>query len=170
MSFIREIKEKRQTPFWQIILMIFLSVLIINNLITLTNKIEEYTGLDANISSILVLFLSLALCAFVILKILSNYAYSLSDDSLIFERIIGKKVDLLLKLNISEILFVMPYTKMKKDAGIAHVYKFVYKNDQNHVYYGEFYRNEKKYRFIFHPSERMIRILQSKVNEKNGIN
>lgn len=163
MSLIREVKHKKQRPFWQVVLIIFIAIIIINSLITLTNKLEDYTGIDANISSLIILFLSILVCAFIILKLLSYYAYSFVDESIIFERIIGKRVDYLLRVNLKELLFIKPYNK-KELKKVYHTYKYYYYNDKEGLYYGEFDRNGKRYRIVFKPSERMLRILSSKIN------
>ena len=164
MNHIREIKDKKQRPFWQVIVMILESVIVLNNFITLCNKLEEYTGIDANISSIVLLIFSGVICFLIILRLLSNYVYSFVGDSIIFERIVGKKTKFLLKVELSEILFIKSYDKVEND-NVFYTYKFYYNNDKEHLYYGEFIRDEKRYRVVFKPSERMLRILSSKVNE-----
>lgn len=166
MSTITERVVKRQRPFWQVILVIIGLVISINSLITLCNMLgEKYAG----IASVIVLLSSMAACALLIMKFISNYIYKLSHDRLIVERAIGKRNNVLLDLEISKIESIKPIDELVKDKNIEHIYKFVFDKKEENVVFGEFTRDEKKYRFVFKPSQRMLKILNNKIKDQEVI-
>lgn len=166
MSTITERVVKRQRPFWQVILVIIGLVISINSLITLCNMLgEKYAG----VASIIVLLSSMAACSLLIMKFISNYVYKLSHDRLIIERAVGKRNNVLLELDICEIKSIKPIDELVKDKDIERIYKFVYDKKEENVVCGEFTRDEKKYRFVFKPSQRMLKILNNKIKEQEAI-
>lgn len=162
---IREVKTKKQKPFWMNTLFVIATVVLVNYLITLCNRLgEKYAG----IASIGVLILSIIMFILVIMKLLNSYIYTLKDDNLIFEKSVGKRIDIILELNLDEIILIKPYAELKDKytENVAHTYKLVCDNEYDKFFFGEFERNDMRYRFIFKPSERLLRIINNKVNEK----
>lgn len=149
--------EKKERPFWQIVLSILLGIIFINYLITLCNYLgEKYAG----IASVVVLIASIGICTLIIMKLMSHFVYSIEEDTLVFERIIGKKRNIALTLKLDEITSLKPYKEVKKkDKEIALTYKFVCSREHDEYYAGEFERESKKYRFIFKPTEKMIEVI-----------
>lgn len=149
--------EKKERPFWQIVLSILLGIIFINYLITLCNYLgEKYAG----IASVVVLIASIGICTLIIMKLMSHFVYSIEEDTLVFERIIGKKRNIALTLKLDEITSLKPYKEVKKkDKEIALTYKFVCSREYDEYYAGEFERESKKYRFIFKPTEKMIEVI-----------
>lgn len=149
--------EKKDRPFWQIIMFILLGIVLINYLITLCNYLgEKYAG----IASVVVLVASIGICTLIIMRLMSHYVYSIEGDTIIFERIIGKRRNIILMLKLDEIINLMPYKEVKKkDKGIALTYKFVCSREYDEYYAGEFEKDSKRYRFVFKPTERMLEVI-----------
>lgn len=158
-SAFKEVVEKKQKPFWQILFFILAGVVLVNILITACNLLgEKYAG----IASVVILITSIIICSRIIIKYLSSYRYRYVDDVLVFERIIGKKTKIVLQISIDEIDSIKPYEEVEKAEDVRYTYKFICDKQYNNFYVGEFTKNYKKYRFIFKPSQRFINLIISK--------
>ncbi|KPU27516.1 hypothetical protein TR13x_05475 [Caloranaerobacter sp. TR13] len=157
---VKEVTTKQLKPFWEVILIILISVIGVNSLITLCNRLgEKYAG----IASIIILILSIGVCIFIIKKLLECYTYILIDDELLFEKSVGKKNNLILRIPMEDIETIKPYRELKDDENIAYTYKFICDKEYDKFYFGEFEKEGKRYRFIFKPGERLLNALGSKV-------
>lgn len=158
------IVERKHRPFWQILLIILVGIVLINYLITLCNILgEKYAG----IASVAVLLASLTICTFIIIRLLSSFSYTLEEDRLFFERVIGKKKDLILCIKLDEIISIKPYRDVKeKDKGIEYTYSFICTKEYDEFYVGEFEKDLKRYRFIFKPTERLLQIIEKEIEGK----
>ncbi len=155
----KEIVQKKQRPFWQILIFILLAVVAINSLITACNLLgEKYAG----IASLAILIASAFVCSHLITRYLSSYSYRLVEGYLVFERIVGKKATRVLQITMEEIDNIKPYNEVEKAENIAHTYKFICDKDYSNFYVGEFTKSDKKYRFIFKPSERFLNVITNK--------
>lgn len=155
----KEVVQKKQRPFWQILFSILFGVVAINSLITACNLLgEKYAG----IASVVVLLASFVVCWQIITKYLSSYSYKLAEGYLVFERIIGKKVLTILQITLEEIDSIKPYSEVEKAENITRTYKFICDKDYSNFYVGEFTKEEKKYRFIFKPSQRFLNVITNK--------
>lgn len=156
---LKESVARKQRPFWQVIVLVIIAVFIINYLISLTNFLgEKYAG----IVSIAILLISVAACSFIVTKFIEYYTYKIADDTLIFEKSIGKKSKVSLMIDIEDIEKLIPYGEMKEDSNIDYTYKFVCDKDYNNFYVGEFNREGKQIRFIFKPSDKFIDMLKKR--------
>ncbi|KGG80893.1 hypothetical protein Y919_03885 [Caloranaerobacter azorensis H53214] len=157
---IKEVITKKPKPFWEVILMVLTFVVGVNFLITLCNKLgEKYAGL----ASIAILILSIIICMFIIKRLLECYTYILVDDELLFEKNVGKKNNLILKVPIDDIKIIRPYRELENDENIAYTYKFICDREYDKFYFAEFEKEGKRYRFIFKPSDRLLKALGNKV-------
>lgn len=155
-SVLREVVARRQRPFWQIMIIIIASVIFVNSVITLCNMLgEKYAG----IASVIVLLIAIAVCSVIIFRLLSSYTYTLDDDELIFNKVVGRRETFILKLKLHDIIYIKPYKEVEKNKEIAYTYKFVCEKDYDNFYIGEFERENKLYRFIIKPSDRLLRIV-----------
>ncbi|MTI72013.1 MAG: hypothetical protein FH751_17340 [Firmicutes bacterium] len=159
---IREVETKNIRPLWQVSLMFLLSVVFINFLITLSNKLGKYN----DFASFIILTLSLIALIILIKKVLCNYVYTLDDEQLVFKKGIGKKSKLILDLNLNEIDFIRPIKEVKKDKGVSHTYKLMCNKNNKKLYVGQFIRDGKKYRFVFKPSENLIKSIDTYKNSQ----
>ncbi|MTI48806.1 hypothetical protein [Sporosalibacterium faouarense] len=152
----KEVVRRQQRPFWQIVFIVLGAVILLNLLITSCNLLgEKYAG----IASIIVLASTISVCGFLIIKIVAYYSYRIADNRLIFERIIGNKSKVILDLGIEEIESIKPYREMEEDKSVAVTYKFICDKDYDNFYVGAFLKDDKKYRFIFKPSSRLLNLL-----------
>ncbi len=157
----KEIVQKKQRPFWQILLVILVTVIIVNSLITACNFFGEYAG----IASIIILITSAVVIWQIITKLLGIYSYRWIEGKIVFERIIGKKTKVLLSVDIEEIDFIKQYSEVEPSDSVELTYKFVYDKNYDCFYVGQFQREQKKYRFIFKPSNRLIDIITNSLYE-----
>lgn len=155
----KEIVQKKQRPFWQILFFILVGVVAINLLITASNFLgEKYAG----IASVVILISSAFVCSQIIIRYLASYSYRFVQGTLIFERIIGKKSKMILEIAMEEIESIKSYNEIEKAEKIIYTYNFTCDKEYESFYVGEFTKNGKKYRFIFKPSERFINLIISK--------
>lgn len=160
----KEVVKRKQMPFWQMIFVILSTVIVVNLLITSCNYLgEEYAG----VASIIVLLLTAIACGFLITKLIAYYSYRVVEDKLIFEQNIGTRSKIILTLDLEEIHSIKPYREVVVDKTIKSTYKFVCDRDYDNFYIGEFSKEEKKYRFIFKPSSRLLRIITKEKYDKN---
>ncbi len=161
---IRETKARKERPFWLIVVIVFAAVLAVNFLITLCNMLgEKYAG----IASIFILIVSLVLCCMIVMKLFSSYIYTLDGDRFVVEKKIGSRSNIILNVDLNEVESIKPYKDIKSDIKVDYTYKLVCSKEYNKFYYGEFTRNDKRYRFVFKPSDRLINIIKSTVNQKD---
>ncbi len=151
---VREEKKRRERPLWQIVSVVLVAVIFINFLITLTNTISKgYRGWV----SILILVVSISTFVIIGLKMSSNYIYILKDDRLIFKRAIGNKDTTVLQVELQEIEYLKLFRNDKDNKKVDLTYKFVCDRDCDKFYVGKFERNGRKYKFIFKPSDRLLK-------------
>ena len=157
----KEIVQKKQRPFWQILLVILFVVILVNRLITACNSFGKYAG----VASIIVLITSAIVIWFIITKFLGVFSYRWVEGKLVFERIFGKKSKIILTVDIEEIEFIKPYNDVEDSESVEVTYKFVYDKNYDSFYVGQFQREQKKYRFIFKPSNRLVDIITKSLYE-----
>ncbi|MGF7058445.1 hypothetical protein [Brassicibacter mesophilus] len=157
---LRVVVQRKERPFWQIIVMILASVVLINYLITLCNLLgERYAG----IASLGILLISLTLCTLIIIRLLSSFAYILDGDKIVFERLLGNRSNIILSVNLAEITKVSTYSEINNNDNIAYTYKFVCDREYDKMYICDFERDSKKYRFIFKPSDRLLELIEKSI-------
>lgn len=154
-----EIIERDKKPFFPAFLSIVGSVVIINFIIFLLNKIIIKLPYLTNI---IVLFLVVSTCSLIIIKYFSKYVYILQEDELIFSRAIGKKTFNILKIDLEDILYIKNYTK---DFHKRLNYKFVFDKDCKNHFVGEFKKEGKRYSFSFNPSASMLNEINKKIKK-----
>lgn len=166
-DFKREEITRKNKPLWEVVLIVLAGIVAINYLITLCNRLgEKYAG----IASIAVLVSSVVICGILITKLVSSYVYALIQSSLVFERKIGNKSDILLKIKFSKIDFVKPYEQVKDKKGKVE-YNFTCRGNTNKIYYGEFENDGRMSGFIFQPSNAFLEAVIKKMScEKEKCN
>ncbi|SHI59468.1 hypothetical protein SAMN02745751_00681 [Dethiosulfatibacter aminovorans DSM 17477] len=137
----------------------FASILILNILITLTNKLGGYRNF-VSIGLVVVFGIIIFL---IVERIISVYVYMIADKHIAFVKRIGKKDNIILDVKFKEIDRVLPISEMKPNAEVNNTYYFIYSEADENCKFGEYRRDGKLYRFVFAPSERVMRILDRKV-------
>ncbi|WP_066503953.1 hypothetical protein [Abyssisolibacter fermentans] len=159
-DFMREELEKEHKPLWKIILIIIFSIIALNYLITLCNKLgDKYAG----IASIIVLISSIIICGLLITKLLASHVYVLLQSSLIFEKKIGKKSNTILKIKLKDIEFIKPYKEVEETKNVVSTYKFTCRRNSNKIHYGQFNVDDKKYGLVFQPSDNFLKAIEKKM-------
>ncbi|RKD28822.1 hypothetical protein [Thermohalobacter berrensis] len=160
-GFVKEINSKKRRPLWQVLLVAFTAIVFLNILITSCNYLgNKY----AAITSIGILAGFVVLSSFVVKRLLRSYVYTLFNDKLIFEQVIGNKRDVVLRVELDDIDYIKPYSEIDSVDNPQFTYKFICDKNYNNCYFGDFYKGGRKYRFVFRPSDRLINIINSKVN------
>ncbi|MDK2800767.1 MAG: hypothetical protein PWP27_1436 [Clostridiales bacterium] len=114
----------------------------------------------------LVLF---TILAFIILKyMVAEFKYMLIDTDLIFQRILGNRELVVLDVNLEDILIIAPAGSdtLKQYGKIDKTYNLCSLSFRKGKYCGIFKENGKKYRFIFEPSLKLIKLLKRSIPEK----
>ena len=155
--------KRNKNSITKIIIVTFVSVVILNLLITLTNNIGTYKNTIS-------IFLVLGYCFvmyFVLKKMIFLYVYNLGESFINFARLSGWKSTDVLTINFRDIKVLDKYENIKINYMVQKTYFFIYGINYNDCYYCEYETNNKIYRFVFKPSERLIRILERKIGNKN---
>lgn len=161
---IREVLQKHKKSIRLIIASMFLAVIILNILITLTNKIERFQ----NLVCIILLIIFGVIIFFIVERILTTYVYLLGDDKIGFAKAVGKKESIILQVRLDQIKYIKSLKELEPNADVQNTYYFIYRDSGDDGYFCEFVQNNKLFRFIFKPSERLLRILERKINGENG--
>lgn len=157
---VKEILKKENKPLIYISITGVVAVIVLNVLITLTNNL----GSMQHIACILLLLIFGIIIFFIVEKIFSVYIYLLGDDYVAFERQFGKKNHKELTVNISQIKKMGRYENMEANHHIQATRYFIYRYMDKDLSYCEYEVDGKLYRFVFKPSERLVRILERKIN------
>ncbi len=104
---------------------------------------------------------------FVIKKMIFVYVYNLGEDFISFSKCSGKSNSDVLTVNFKDIKIIDKYENIFTNNKIQKSYFFIYGYNYDDCYYCEYETNNKAYRFVFKPSERLIRILERKIGNKN---
>jgi len=164
-SVLKEVVSRKERPFWETLIIIIASVISINYLITLSNLLGRKL---ATIVSLGILLLSVLLCALVVIRLSTYYTYTLVDDDLVFQKTSGKKTIIIFRIKLGEIDFIKPYSEVEVDKNVDFTYRLICNRERSKLYIGEFQREEKRYRFIFKPSDRLITIINSRMNKETA--
>jgi hypothetical protein len=161
---IKEVIKRKRRPLWQIVSITVGIVVLINMLITLSNYFgTKYAG----IVSIIILISSIFICTQIVMRALAVYYYKLIDGTLVFERKVGNKEKVILSVDIDRIQLLEPYNKPELNRHrVKRTYRLVLDNEYDKFYVGEFIENDERYRFIFKPSERLLRIIDRSLSNK----
>ncbi len=145
-----------------LVLLAFLSVIILNAFITFTNNLPAYQ----NSVSIMILLLYVLIMYIGFKIMMFEYVYNLGDDFINFQNSSGKSKIEILEVNFRDIIFIDKYENITVNKDIQKTYYFVYDFRTVGCYYCEYKSNGKTYRFVFRPSERLLRILERKIDRK----
>lgn len=150
-------KKRRSTAFF--IISGFLSVIVLNNLITLTNKLTSNRDL-VSISLIIVFGIMIYL---LMERYLSVFVYKIGKDTIIFAKKTGRKENDILLIKFDEIINMKDIKDMEPNLEVKETYYFIYSDIEENCKVCEFKKENKLYRFVFCPSERILRILDRKL-------
>lgn len=156
---INETLSKEKNSIMSLIASGFGAVILLNIFITATNNMGEYQS----IACVILLAVFIMIISFIIINIFSIYNYCLNEDSISFEKIYGKKTREILTVKFKDIKFVKHIRELETNTDVQKTYYFIYRYMEKECYFCEFVTNDKLYRFIFKPSERLLRILERKI-------
>jgi hypothetical protein len=154
------LRKRRKSLAFMIISGIVL-VVVLNILITLTNNLNQIK----NIASVLLLIVFGIIIYLVVEKIISVYIYLLTEKYLGFGRKVGKKEHITLEIPIKDIVKYESISEMEVDTELSNTYYFIYGEPRETTRFAEYYKEDKKYRVIFNPNERINRILDRKLSD-----
>ncbi len=158
-----EILRRRKNLVTKIIAFAFLSIIVLNVLITLTNNLNVHR----NAVSILLVLITVILMYFIFRRMIFVYAYNLGENFINFTRHNRGYSKSILTVNFKNILLIDKYENIYTNCNVQKTYYFIYNFNYTDCYFCEFETNNKIYRFVFKPSERLIRILERKIGNKN---
>lgn len=151
-------KKRKSTAFF--IITGFLSIIVLNNLITLTNKLTN----NRNIVSIGLIIVFGVMIFLLMERYLSVYVYKIGKDAIIFAKKTGNREHDILYIRLDEIENIKDLRDMEPNSEVKETYYFVYGDMEEGCKVCEFKKENKLYRFVFLPSERILRILDRKLN------
>ncbi|MBU5437066.1 hypothetical protein KQI42_03530 [Tissierella sp. MSJ-40] len=160
MKEITEIVERKEKPVIKIFLLILGSVFLINFVIFVVNRyVERYPY----ISNIIVIFLTVISCTLILINYFSKYSYTIFDEQIIFNRIIGKREFEMLRLSSSDVIAVYSYNKEIKKK--KYIHNFTFKKERENLYLGEYKKDGKVETFLFSPSEKLLKELNKELKK-----
>ena len=156
----REVLKKKRISIAFFIISGFLSIIVLNNLITLTNKLPS----NRNQVS-LILIAAFAILIFLLLERLTSvYVYKIGKDSIIFAKKTGRREHDILHVKLDEVINMRDVIDMEPNSEVRETYYFIYSDMKAGCKVCEFKKENKLYRFVFCPSERILRILDRKLD------
>ena len=160
---ISESLSRHKNLLTKILAVSFISIITLNILITLTNNLTEYR----NTLSILLLLITVILMFFIFRKMIFVYVYNLGENYINFTRQNGRHNSSILTVSLEDIKIIDKYENIFTNHQVQRTYYFIYGFNYADCYFCEYETNNKIYRFVFKPSERLIRILERKIGNKN---
>jgi len=158
-AIVQILRKRRKSLAFMIVSGIVL-IVFLNILITLTNNLNDMK----NLISILLLVVFGIIIYLVVERILYVYIYLLTENYLAFGRKLGKREHIILEVPIKDIIKYDSASELDVDTELSNTYYFIYGEARETTKFGEYYKGDKKYRFIFNPNERINRILERKLN------
>lgn len=161
---ISEVLKRKKRTLTKLILVGIVSIILLNICITFTNTVGVYQNL-------LCIFLVCIYCIimyFVFRKMIYLYSYNLSNDCIDFRKHIFKKSKCILTVKLNNIRYIDKFEYIKVNPNVQKTYYLIYGFVDDDCYFCEYESNNKSYRFVFKPSERLIRILERKIGLKNN--
>ncbi|MDP3385670.1 MAG: hypothetical protein Q8S24_00445 [Eubacteriales bacterium] len=155
----REVLKKKRKSTTFFIISGFLSIIVLNNLITLTNRLVN----NRNIVSIGLIIVFGIMIYLLMERYLSVYIYKIGKDAIIFAKKSGNREHDILIVNLNQITNMKDLKAMEPNSEVRETYYFVYGDMENECKVCEFMKENKLYRFVFSPSERILRILDRKL-------
>lgn len=137
------IEEQHQRPFWQVIVVVFISIVITNNLITLCNYIDAKFVTPA---SLLVLLMMTFICARFVIGMLTFYLYTIFEQNFSVEKCLGKKHVLLNRVSLEK---VVDFYKLGERESKEYPFKIIKK-----CYHG--FKRDTVYCLIYRENEEYI--------------
>lgn len=153
------LRKRRKSLAFMIISGIVL-IIILNILITLTNNLNDMK----NLVSVMLLVVFGIIIYLVVERIISVYIYLLTEDYLGFGKKIGKRENIIIEIPVKDIIRYESASELEVDTELSNTYYFIYGEPRESTKFGEYYKDGKKYRFIFNPNERINRILERKLS------
>jgi len=158
-AIVQILRKRRKSLAFMIVSGIVL-IVFLNILITLTNNLNDMK----NLISILLLVVFGIIIYLVVERILYVYIYLLTENYLAFGRKLGKREHIILEVPIKDIIKYDSASELDVDTELSNTYHFIYGEPRETTKFGEYYKGDKKFRFIFNPNERINRILERKLN------
>ena len=148
-----EIVEREKKSFFKILLVLLGLVFLVDLVISLLNSFN--TRLPYLTTLIAIGLVTIA-CGFVILRYMSRISYSLSQDYLVFSRLIGKRAYEIIRIPIAEIYFVGKESEDSKKRRPLFDLSL-----DGEKYVCKYRREGKEYSIIFSPSKKFLDSLSS---------
>ena len=157
--YVREVLSKKNKSIAFFFIVGIAGFVILNILITLTNRLDNYR----NTVSVALVIAFLVILFLLIERIITLNVYMLSNDRIGFARRIGSKENIIIEIPFKNITDIRKIKFTEPNPKIMNTYYFIDGEVNDEDICGEFISEEKLYRFVFSPSERIMRILQKKL-------
>lgn len=156
----REVLKKKRKSTTFFIISGFLALIILNNLITQTNRL----AINRNVVSFGLIAIFGILIFLLMERYLSVYVYKIGKESIVFAKKTGRREQDILYVRLDEIINMKDLKDMEPNSEVKETYYFVYGDVKDGCKVCEFLQESKLYRFVFLPSERILRILDRKLD------
>lgn len=137
-------------------------IVFLNILITLTNNLNNMQ----NVIAVVLVVVFGIIIYLIVEKIISVYMYLLTDEYLGFGKKTGKKESIYLEIPIKNISRYENISELDVDPHLSNTYYYIYGEPRETTKFAEYEKDNKKYRVIFNPNERINRILERRIEEK----
>lgn len=160
---ITEELRKTRNSFIKNFSIILVLVIFMNIAISSTNYLPAYR----NVISFVIVIVFVSILLIYIIDKASIIIYNLDEHEIIFKKRRLNNEVTILSVPIKDIKSLKKTKFNNSNTKLADTYYFVYTmyNKNDDIYYCDFMKEGKLYRFIFRPSERILRILEKKVND-----
>ena len=160
---IREVATRKSSMGYRGLLLIF----IITILVLLASSLVGYIQNNFGIRHLeyIVYFMLIAFGVFVIRYFVTQYRYSLFDDQLIIERMLGKRIDIIVNIYIWDIVsFDEAKKHSKEEKKKMKTFKlYVQHTDKYSIIYK---KNDETFEAVFNPSQEFISQLNTAIEQR----
>ncbi len=162
---IREIATRKSSAGYKGLLLIAAITIFVIFLSVLIGFIENYFGVK-NLEYVIYVLL-IGLSFFVIKYYVTQYRYSLFDDELIIERMLGKRIHIIVNVFIWDVVSFRPHVKSdESDKIITKTHKlYVQQANRYSIVYT---KDDVTYEAVFSPSEEFVRQLVRAIEQRKN--
>ncbi len=148
-----QIVKRKEKPVVKIFIVFILAVILVNFIIYLANYLDNKNPYISTLISIISIVI---ICSWILIKYFSDYSYELSNDYLIFSRLIGKRKFEMLYINLDELVWIREKDQAKIDKKPLYDFSL----DEEKKYIGKYRKNNKEHYFIFAPSQELLGLIR----------
>lgn len=157
----KEVVMKKRIP---VIALILLTITLMIYLYEAILYLKLVDSRSIKIGNCIIIFCTLCLISFEIIRCKISYKYSIIANKLIINKLFLKKEKNVESVNIASIIYIGKKSETPKKYDAKFTGNYFFKLHSNNCYCCIYKRDSKYYKFHFTPSDKLLRRIDTKVN------